>query len=148
MSDVISPSPIVECFVRTARQSFPPEEAAKLDTFGEAVAGTTSAEDARRAKRCVEWAVAHSDDKLQEHPRRHELREQLHAWHEEWTALEFGVVGPQGAGHHPLVDLHIEQTEAAVEVAAHLGELDGWVHSPWEDLLRELIALEGHPHGG
>jgi hypothetical protein len=142
MSSEITPSPIVQCFVQTVRDTYPPGEVAKLDTFDDAVAGTTSAADAQRAKRCVEWAVAHSDDQERPHPRWAELHERLHAWHEEWIALEFGVVGPQGTERHPIVDVRIEQTEAAVEVAQVLGEHDGWANSPWEALLGELIDME------
>jgi hypothetical protein len=52
------------------------------------------------------------------------------------------VVGPQGAKHDPLEDVHIQRVEDAVTVAVRIGEDDGWAKSPWEALLDELIDME------
>jgi hypothetical protein len=146
MSATTSPSPIVQVFVDYARESFPPDQQARLDGYGASVAGTTSTADPYRAKRCVDWAIEHADDKEQAHPWWAELRERLHAWREESSALGFGVVGPQGTERHPIVDFRIRQVEAAVDVAVRLGEEDGWDHSPWGTLLDELIEMEErHP---
>jgi len=149
MSTPASPSPIVQLFVTSAREAFPPGEVAKLELHDTAVAATTSAADPYRAKRCVDWAIEHADDKERSHPWWAELRERLHAWREESSALGFGIVGPQGTERHPIVDFRVRQVEAAVDVAVRLGEEDGWDHSPWETLLDELIDMEErHPEEG
>lgn len=146
MSTTLSPSPIVQVFVDSARESFPPEQRARLDGYADAVARTTSTADPYRAKRCVDWAIEHSDDRDQAHPWWSELRERLHAWREEGSALEFGVVGPQGTERHPILDFRIRQVETAVDVAVKLGEEDGWDDSPWPKLLDELVEMEErHP---
>ena len=37
--------------------------------------------------------------------------------------------------------------EDAVDVARRIGEEEGWDHFPWEELLDELITMEGSAQG-
>jgi hypothetical protein len=142
MGKAMSPSPMLECFVRNAHEQFPADQRDKLPRFEPAIDGTTSTADAHRARRCAEWAIELADDKDQTHPRWRELKELHQEWKDIWFGLEMGVVGPQGARHTPREDTHIQWVEDAVTVAARIGEEDGWDRSPWESLLDELIAME------
>lgn len=142
MSRTISPSPMIACFVRNAREQFPAAERKKLDRFDEAIASTTSRPDAHRARRCAEWAIEMADDKKQSHPRWKELKELHQEWKNTWFGVEMGVVTPQGATFTPREDVHIQWVESAVAVAEKIGEEDGWGNSPWESLLEELIGME------
>jgi hypothetical protein len=142
MSKILSPSPMIECFVRNANEQFPEAERAKLDSFRTRIESTTSSADAHRSRRCAEWAIEMADDKDQAHPRWKEIKELHQVWKDTWFGLEMGVVGPQGARHDPLEDVHIQRVEDAVTVAVRIGEDDGWAKSPWEALLDELIDME------
>ena len=145
MSKTLTPSPMIESFVRNVKEDFPPEEANKVDAFAEAISHTTSGADAERARRCFHWAFEMADDKNQSHPRWREIKELHQEWKDTWFGLEFGVMGDQGAGHNPDEDIHIQWVEDAVTVAQTLGEEDGWEKSPWQALLSELIQMEKHP---
>ena len=142
MSKLISPSPIIESFIENVRETFPPTEISKLQRFEDEIGSTSSKVDPHRARRCVEWAIEKADDKKQSHPRWREFKELHKEWKDTWFALEFGVIGRQGAGHDPVEDIRIQWVENAVAVAKTLGEEDGWEHSPWEELLSQLIAME------
>jgi len=144
MSPTLSPSPMIECFVRNVLEEFPPAESAKVDGRAQAIEATTSEHDAARARRCAHWAFEMADDKNRSHPRWKQICELHQEWKDTWFGVEFGVMGDQGATHHPGEDVRIQWVEDAVAVAKTLGEEDGWDKSPWEALLDELIAME-HP---
>jgi hypothetical protein len=146
MSKILSPSPMIECFVRSPSEQFPEVERAKLDSFSSRIESTTSSADAHRSRRCAEWAIEMADDKDQSHPRWREIKELHQVWKDTWFGLGMGVVGPQGARHDPREDVHIQRVEdavtVAVAVAVRIGEDDGWAKSTWESLLDELIDME------
>ena len=145
MSKILSPSPMLECFVRNVHEDFPKDEAAKTEPFVEAISYSTSEADSERARRCFHWAFKMADDKSQSHPRWRQIKELHQEWKDTWFGLEFGVMGDQGAHRAPGEDMHIQWVEDAVTVAKNLGEEDGWDHSPWEDLLEDLIEMGGTP---
>jgi hypothetical protein len=134
---------MLESFVRNIKETFPEEEASKVDAFAEAIAKTTSEADSKRAHRCFHWAVEMADDKNQSHPRWREIKELHQEWKDTWFGLEFGLTGNQGVKRHPEEDVHIQWIEDAVNVAKALGEEDGWDKSPWQALLGELIEMNG-----
>lgn len=144
---VSSPSPIIEVFVNAAHEAFPEDQAAKLASYKEAIARTTSEGDPHRARLCVKWAIKMADDKTKSHPRWEQLKERLRIWKDDWYAFDFGVADAvPGSGTHgvvgkaePIEDVRIQWVESAVAVAERLGEEDGWENSPWEALLTELI---------
>lgn len=145
MSAVESPSPVLACFVHAVRRELPRSEQAKLEAHEAAVAASTSRGDARRARRCAEWAIEMSAGRSRSHPRWRELHEAHEVWKETWFGVEFGladlvsdVVGPA----MPVRDVELEWTEDAVAVAKALGEEDGWDRVPWEELLVELIGID------
>ena len=150
MANSISPSPIIEVFIREVHASFPDVESAKIAAHEEAIAGTTSDGDPHRARLCVKWAIKMADDKNQKHPRWAQLKERHQIWKDEWFAFDFGVADalPGSGTHHlvgkaePIEDVRIEWAEDAVAVAKKLGEEDGWENSPWEALLTELIEYK------
>jgi hypothetical protein len=133
---------MLESFARNVRENFPPEEVAKVDSHEEAISHSTSAKDRERAHRCLHWAVEMADDKSQSHPRWRQIKELHKEWKDTWFGTEFGLMGAGRTSHSPGMDIHIQWVEDAVLVAKTLGEEDGWDHSPWEDLLKELIDIE------
>jgi hypothetical protein len=149
MTDLISPSPIIEVFVNEVHATFPEAERAKIPSHEEAIGKTTSEGDPHRARLCVKWAIKMADDKNQKHPRWEQLKERHQIWKDEWFALDFGLADAlPGSGSHevagkaePLEDVRIQWVEDAVAVAKKLGEEDGWDKSPWESLLTELIEF-------
>ncbi len=147
MSHTVSPSPMIECFVRNAKEQFPADERDKLQRFEGAIAGTTSKADGHRARRCAEWAMELADDKSQSHPRWKQVKELHKEWRDAWFGLAMGTITPQGAKATPREDTHILWVEDAVAVAQRIGEEDGWDHAPWEALLEELITMERTPTG-
>lgn len=144
MSKILSPSPILESFVRYIREELPQTEAIKVDKFADAISHTTSKVDTERARRCFHWALEMADDKSKTHPRWREIQELHEEWKVTWFGLEFGLMGDQGATRNPGEDVHIQWVEHAVSVAKTIGEQDGWQKSPWEALLRELIEIGGN----
>jgi len=142
MSKTLSPSPMLELFVRNVQEEFPKEEAAKVERFADVIAQSNSDADSKRARRCFHWAFAMADDKDQSHPRWKEIKELHQEWKDTWFGLEFGLTGNQGVKRNPDEDMHIQWVEDAVTVAKTLGEEDGWDKSPWEALLGELIETD------
>jgi hypothetical protein len=147
MANVSSPSAIIEVFVKAARATFPDAERAKLATYDDAIAKTTSQADHHRARLCARWAIKMADDKNQNHPRWEQLKERHQMWKDEFFGLEFGVADatPFSGTHglvgkaEPLEDVRIQWVDNAVAIAERLGEDDGWQNSPWQALLEELI---------
>jgi hypothetical protein len=142
MSKTLSPSPMLELFVRNVQEQFPKTEADKVDGFAEAIVRSTSEADSERARRCFHWAFEMADDKSQSHPRWREIKERHQEWKDTWFGLEFGLTGNQGVKRHPDEDIHIQWVEDAVSVAKTLGEEDGWEKSPWEALLGQLVEMD------
>jgi hypothetical protein len=142
MKKPIMPSPMIESFVENVREKFPSNEVLKLKEFEARIEATSSTADAHRARRCLEWAIDMAAKDNHSQSRWNELKELHQSWKDTWFALEFGVVAPQGAGHHPWEDAHIQWVENAVNVAKAAGEDDGWKYVPWDDLLSELIEME------
>jgi hypothetical protein len=141
MSKSLTPSPILELFVRNVRERFPEGEAGKVDQFTDAISKSTSEADSKRARHCFHWAYAMADDKSQSHPRWREIKELHQEWKDTWFGLEFGLTGNQGVKRDPDEDMHIQWVEDAIAVAKQLGEEDGWDKSPWTELLGELVEM-------
>ena len=141
MPSVESPSPLLGAFVRTAEKSFPPDQRKALASYSEEIERSTSKRDHERARHCALWAIEHASAKHQGHPRWREVKELHQIWKDTWFGAEFGSFGP--SGHlEPREEVRIQWVEDAVDVAAKLGEEDGWANSPWEVLLRELLQME------
>jgi hypothetical protein len=141
MNKALTPSPILDLFVRNVQEQFPKDESAKIARFADKISKSSSKADSERARRCFHWAFAMADDKNQSHPRWREIKELHQEWKDTWFGLEFGLAGNQGVKRHPDEDIHIQWVEDAIGVAKGLGEEDGWDKSPWEELLGELIEM-------
>jgi hypothetical protein len=136
-----APSPLLGTFVRSAQGLFPPDQQAVLDRYAEMIRKTTAEKDPERARHCALWAIEQAADRSRAHPRWREIKELHEIWKDAWFGTEFGLMGSAGK-HQPLEDVRIRWVQDAVEVAANLGEEDGWDKSPWESLLQELIHME------
>jgi hypothetical protein len=139
MTDYLSPSPVIDCFVRNFKDFLPDDQKAKLEKYDTAIAATTSEADEARALRCAKWAVEAASDKSASHPRWKEIKEAHKLWNDTWFGAEFGLMTPQSAIED---DVRIQWTENAADVIRKLAEEDGWERSHWEDLLTELIDLK------
>ena len=141
MSAAEVPSPLLGTFVRSATKVFPADQRTALDKYEEAISQTTSRKDPERARHCALWAIAKAADRDQRHPRWREVKELHRIWKDAWFGAEFGSTGP--SGHlQAREEIRIQWVEDAIDVAAKLGEEDGWQSSPWESLLQELLRME------
>jgi hypothetical protein len=136
MSNPVSPSPIIECYLRNFKDFLPDDQKAKLATHDDAIAATTSEGDEGRALHCAVWAIKASNEKSASHPRWKEIKESHQIWKDTWFGAEFGLMMPQSSIGD---DVRVQWTESAAEVVRTLAEDDGWGTSHWEDLLVELI---------
>jgi hypothetical protein len=145
MTDSISPSPIIESFLRSFKDFLPDDQKAKLESHRDAIAATTSDADHVRAHHCAVWAIEAANDKNASHPRWKEVRELHQLWKDTWLGAEFSLGG--FAGQVPVRssigdDVRTQWTEDAADVIRKLAEEDGWENSHWEDLLVELINMK------
>jgi hypothetical protein len=139
MTNQLSPSPIIECFLRNFKDFLPDDQKAALAKHDGDVAATTSEGDEARALHCAIWAIKAADDKSASHPRWKELKETHRIWKDTWFGAEYGLMTPQSTIAE---DVRIQWTESAAEVIRKLAEEDGWEKSRWEELLVELIGMK------
>ena len=141
MSDSKSPSPIISYFVREIEPSLPAAEKAKLATYGDAIAKTTHHGDLRRAWRCAEWAIKlaeRSSSSHSDHLIKH-LKEIRKLEKDTVFGAEFGGMVKDGVG--PGEDAEIQWVDDTVVVAKAEAERTGWDSVPWEELLKEMLAV-------
>jgi hypothetical protein len=139
MSNSISPSPIIECFVRNFKDFLPDDQKAELAKHDSEIAATTSDGDKGRALHCAIWAIKAADDKSASHPRWKEVKETHQIWKDTMFGAEFGLMMKQSSIGD---DVRIQWTESAAQVVCNLAEEDGWGKSEWEELLVDLIKLK------
>jgi hypothetical protein len=138
MSNSVSPSPVIDCFVRHFKDFLPDDQKAALKKHDAEIAATTSEGDEGRALHCAMWAIRASDDKSASHPRWKEIKAMHKFWNDTIFGAEYGLRVPQpGVGE----DVRIQWTESAAEVIRNLADEDGWANSKWEVLLVELIEM-------
>lgn len=143
MADHVSPSPMIEVFVRAVTEQLPAEQQQKLEPHRPAIARTTDRGDGRRARHCAHWAIGVAGEHDLPHPEWRRIKETHEVWKEAWLGSQFALM-LKGAGRPaPVADVEIEWVEGAVDVARMVGENVGWEQAPWEDLLVQLIAMEG-----
>jgi hypothetical protein len=138
MTNSVSPSPIIECFLREFKDFLPEDQKAKLQGHADAIAATTSDADHARALRCAKWAIEAANERDAAHPNWKAIKERHKIWKDSRIDAEFGLAMPSGIGE----DVRIGWTEDAADVVRSLAEEDGWGNSHWEDLLVELINLK------
>ena len=109
---------------------------AKLDTYAPEVAKTTHHGEFKRAKQCAEWAVQmaeRSSDSRLSHFVKH-LEEIRRLEKDSVFGAEFDVTRMRQ-------DVEIQWADDAVAIARSEGERVGWDSVPWEDLLKEMLAV-------
>lgn len=138
----MSPSAVIQVFVREVEDELPSTQVAKLDAHRSAIEKTTSRHDGRRARHCALWAVVVAADRHLSHTRWREIKAAHTIWRDIFWGAEYALM-TEGVGRpEPLRDIEVEWVEDAVEVAKLVGEAYGWEHAPWESLLVELIGME------
>jgi hypothetical protein len=146
MTEPVSPSPIIETFLRGFEVWLPEDQKAKLKEHKGAIADTTSEGDHARALRCAKWAVEVADDKDATHPRWKQVKEAHKIWKDSMFDAEFGKAmqkNPALKGIGIGDDVRTGWAQDAADVIRKLAEEDGWEKSHWEELLVELINLKG-----
>jgi hypothetical protein len=140
MTDVKSPSFIISYFVREIGSSLPAADKAKLATYAPEIANTTHEGEFKRAKLCAEWAVqmaeSSSNSRLSHFVKHLEEIRKLEK--DSVFGMEFDVTRPRQ-------DVEIQWADDAAAIAKSEGERVGWDSVPWEDLLKEMLAVEP-PH--
>jgi hypothetical protein len=135
--DVKSPSFIISYFVGEIGSSLPAAEKVKLGTYAPEIAKTTHQGEFTRAKQCAEWAVQMAE-------RSSNSRLSHFVTHlEEIRKLEKdSVFGAEFDVARRRQDVEIQWADDAVAIAKSEGERVGWDSVPWEDLLKEMLAVE------
>jgi hypothetical protein len=137
MSKVKSPSPIISYFVKEIESSLPAADKKKLDNYAQAVVKTTHHGDLKRARLCAEWAV-----QMAERSSNSNLSHFVKRLEEIRKLEKDSIFGAEfGAGE----DVEIQWVDDAVAIAKSEGERAGWNAVPWEDLLKEMLAVVPPP---
>ena len=140
MPDVKSPSFLISYFVKEIGSSLPAGEKAKLAAYAPAIAKTTHDGEFTRARQCAEWAVQMAE--RSSHSRLSHFVKHL----EELRKLEKdSVFGAEFDPMRPRQDVEIQWADDAVAIAKSEGERVGWNAVPWEDLLKEMLAVVPPP---
>jgi hypothetical protein len=147
MTDAPS-SAVIEHFVKQLSADMPESEKVKLGAYEAAIAATTADGDLRRAWHCAGWAVQLAEEPGGSHLGHlvAELRAAHQLWEDTILGIGFGRMTPEGKqldkdGIGPVDDVEIQWVDGAVAVANAQAEASGWDSVPWEDLLRELLAV-------
>jgi hypothetical protein len=141
MSESESPSPIITYFVQEIEPSLPENEKAKLAAYEGQVTLTTHHGDFRRAWHAADWAIRLAEASSGS---RHShlvkgLKETHLLWKDTIFGAEFGVKVVDKVG--PGQDAEIQWVDDAVTVAKDEADRSGWESVPWEDLLKEMLAV-------
>jgi hypothetical protein len=141
MSDATSPSPIISYYSREIGRVLPDEEQRKLAAYSEQVAKTTHHGDFRRAWHCANWAVQLAESPSDSHLGHlvKDLKESYKLWQDTVFGADFGIMVKDGVG--PGQDVEVQWVDDAVAVAKAEAERSGWASVPWEDLLKEMLAV-------
>jgi hypothetical protein len=141
MPDAPSPSPILTYFVREIGKALPDAEKGKLAPYAEQLARTTHHGDLRRAWHAADWAVQLAERPSSSHLGHlvKDLKETYTLWQDTVFGADFGFKIKDGVG--PGEDVEIQWVDDALAVARAEAERSGWSSVPWEDLLKEMLAV-------
>jgi hypothetical protein len=147
-------SPIVEGLMNNLREILPDEQRKTLDGYAAQADASSPKGDFRRARHCLHWAVkvAESPDHSHLSGLAIRLKEKHKAWQDIWLGTEFGSeveIGHGQASHEikgdqkigPGEDIELLWVAEATDVAKSAAEKSGWDAVPWEELLREVLAI-------
>jgi len=110
----------------------PVADAAKLATYDQRIAQTTTLGDFHRCVHCASWAhhLGHNSHDL------HQRRLLLSV--ASWTNC-LGALRPD----KKVSDVELGWVDEAINTARTVGESSSWAGVPWEELIHDLIALDG-----
>jgi hypothetical protein len=147
-------SPIVKGLMNNLREILPDAQRGTLEGYVPEAEAVSPKGDFRRAAHCLRWAVevAESPDHSHLAGLATRLKETHKAWQDIWLGTEFGSqveIGHGQAGHDikgdqkigPGEDIELLWVEEATDVARAAAEKSGWDAVPWEDLLRQVLAI-------
>ena len=137
MPDVKSPSFIISYFVKEIEPSLPAAEKAKLANYAPEIAKTTHHGEFKRAKQCAEWAV-----QMAERSSNSRLSHFVKHLEEIRKLEKDSVFGAEFDPARPRQDIEIQWADDAAAIAKSEGDRVGWDSVPWEDLLKEMLAVE------
>ena len=133
MPEMKSPSFIISYFVKEIGSSLPASEKTKLATYAPEIARTTHDGEFKRAKQCAEWAV-----QMAERSSNSSLGHFVKHLEELRKLEKDSIFGAEfGSGE----DVEIQWADDAAAIAKEEGERVGWGSVPWEDLLKEMLAV-------
>jgi len=141
MADLKEPSPIIAYFVQEMEPCLPAADKQRLASYDDAVAKTTHHGDFRRAWHCADWAISIAERSSDSHMRHlvEGIKEKHQLWKDTIFGAEFGAIPGDGVG--PGQDAEIQWVDDAVAVAKAEAERTEWKSVPWEDLLKEMLAV-------
>jgi hypothetical protein len=148
-------SPIVKTLMLDLQAALPEPQREKLQTYWAKADATTPEGDFHRARECLRWAVRVAE--MPEHSHLAHLSTRLKETYKAWQDIVFGTEfgsrvergkGPEGhdiTGKQrigPGEDIEILWVGEAVSVAKTAAEKSGWDQVPWEQLVKDVLAVE------
>jgi hypothetical protein len=128
----VRPSKVLAYFRDHLEVVMPVADAAKLATYDPRISQTTTLGDFHRCVHCASWAhrLSHkSDDTHYRH-----LLQSVGSW-----TNCLGAMRPDKR----VSQVELAWVDEAVDTARFVGKSSGWTDVPWEELLQDLIALDG-----
>ena len=148
-------SPIVKTLMLDLQSALPDEERQKLDAYWPQAEVTTPKGDFHRARLCLRWAVSVAEMPEHSHLAHFStrLKETYKAWQDIVFGTEFGSRVERGKGPEghditgqsrigPGEDIEILWVGEAVTVAKAAAEKSGWSGVPWEQLVKDVLAVD------
>jgi hypothetical protein len=128
----VKPSKVLTYFRDHLEAVMPVADAAKLATYDPRIAQTTTLGDFHRCVHCASWAhrLNHNSDDTHH---RHLLQNVA-----SWTNC-LGALRPD----KKVSQVELAWVDEAIDTARSVGTSSGWTDVPWEELLQDLIALDG-----
>jgi hypothetical protein len=128
----VKPSKVLSYFRDHLAAVMPVAVAAKLATYDPRIAQTTTLGDFHRCTYCASWAHRLSRSSDDTH-HRHLLQNIA-----SWTNC-LGAMRPD----KKVSQVELAWVDEAIGAARSLGNSSAWTNVPWEELLQDLIALDG-----
>jgi hypothetical protein len=148
-------SPIVRVLMLDLQAAMPDAQREKLQVYWAKADATTPEGDFHRARECLRWAVRVAE--MPEHSHLSHLSTHLKETYKAWQDIVFGTefgshvkVGAGPEGHDirgqqkigPGEDIEILWVGEAVSVAKTAAEKSGWDQVPWEQLVKDVLAVQ------
>lgn len=147
-------SPIIKGLMNNLREILPEDQRQKLDGYTAQAEASKPRGDFHRARHCLHWAIEVAEQPEHSHlsDAAIHLKETYRAWQDIVLGSEVGsevrigkgqaageIKGDQKIG--PGLDIELLWVGEATSVASGVAEKTGWDRVPWEQLLREVLAI-------